>query len=60
MKSYSDLTSMELADLKEMATELGIPLKKIQAYRKQDLIRKIWEHIVSEDEDDDEVENITE
>ncbi len=53
MKSYSELNSKLLPELREYAKELGI--KKVEAFRKQDLIRKIMDlQDVSFDTDDDE------
>ena len=58
MKSYSELNDMLLPELKEYAKGLGI--KRLEAFRKQDLIRKIMdtedpdfeEEDINDDDDD--------
>jgi len=58
MKSYSELNDMLLPELREYAKTLGI--KRVEAFRKQDLIRKIMdtedpdfeEEDINDDDDD--------
>ena len=55
MKSYSELNDMLLPELREYAKTLGI--KRVEAFRKQDLIRRIQDTEdpdVEEDDDDDD------
>ena len=53
MKSYSELNDKLLPELREYAKELGI--KRVEAFRKQDLIRKIMD---AEDPDfEDEIDD---
>ena len=56
MKSYSELNDMLLPELREYAKGLGI--KRVEAFRKQDLIRRIQDtedpDIDDDDDDDDD------
>ena len=55
MKSYSELNDMLLPELREYAKTLGI--KRVEAFRKQDLIRRIQDTEdpdFGEDDDDDD------
>ena len=55
MKSYSELNDMLLPELREYAKGLGI--KRVEAFRKQDLIRRIQDTEdpdLEEDDDDDD------
>lgn len=56
MKSYSELNDMLLPELREYAKGLGI--KRVEAFRKQDLIRRIQDtedpDFEEEDDDDDD------
>ncbi|MBR3947044.1 MAG: transcription termination factor Rho [Bacteroidales bacterium] len=57
MKSYSELNDMLLPELREYAKGLGI--KRVEAFRKQDLIRRIQDtedpDFEEEDDDDDDL-----
>ncbi|MBO7652697.1 MAG: transcription termination factor Rho [Bacteroidales bacterium] len=58
MKSYSELNDMLLPELREYAKGLGI--KRVEAFRKQDLIRRIQDTEdpdfgVDDDDDDDDL-----
>ena len=58
MKTYSELNDMLLPELREYAKSLGI--KRVEAFRKQDLIRRIQD---TEDpdfgvDDDDDVDDL--
>ena len=62
MKSYSELNDMLLPELREYAKTLGI--KRVEAFRKQDLIRRIQDTEdpdfgVDDDEDDDLLVGVT-
>lgn len=61
MKSYSELNDMLLPELREYAKGLGI--KRVEAFRKQDLIRKIQDtedpDFEEEDDDDDLLIGVT-
>lgn len=58
MKTYSELNDMLLPELREYAKDLGI--KRVEAFRKQDLIRRIQDTEdpdfgVDDDDDDDDL-----
>ena len=61
MKSYSELNDMLLPELREYAKGLGI--KRVEAFRKQDLIRRIQDtedpDLDENDDDDDSLVGVT-
>jgi len=61
MKSYSELNDMLLPELREYAKGLGI--KRVEAFRKQDLIRRIQDtedpDIEEDDDEDDSLVGVT-
>ncbi|MBR4584709.1 MAG: transcription termination factor Rho [Bacteroidales bacterium] len=57
MKSYSELNDMLLPELREYAKGLGI--KRVEAFRKQDLIRRIQDTEDPDIDDDDSLIGVT-